>query len=185
MSKSLQHEGAGMKVRFIMYPGEIGMTSVYERLFNLDPNQRSSPIKRLLGYLSSNPTLPAWFMSMPAAPIKTHRQQTVRLNLTERDLDLVEVKAVLEPMNEAERINHIKRMFAQACSRANPDMKADAPLELLNVQERAHKPSALIPPQDSKALPTSDEDKDKASKIKRSAEFLRRSPEKPTQRTTP
>lgn len=165
-----------MKVRFIMYPAEIGMEPVYQRLFAMDPNQRATPIKRLLGYLSCHPTLPVWFINLPSAPITTHRQQTVRLNLTSRDPDLIAVSAELEPMSEAERINHIKRMFARACDPKSRSQQVEAPLELQQIRESvtASDQETKVTTQSAEQSLTSPADQQKADMIRRSATLMLR-----------
>lgn len=175
-----------MKVRFVMYPAEIGMELVYERLFAMDPHQRATPIKRLLGYLSCNPSLPAWFIKLPAAPITTHRQQTVRLNLTSRDPDLIAIATELEPLSEAERINHIKRMFAKACAPQTGAKTGEAALQRLEIggstPPSTQQPEASIAPALQATKSTIAQDK--ANKIRNSsAAMFRRNPQTPT--TTP
>jgi hypothetical protein len=171
-----------MKVRFTMYPAEIGMELVYERIFALHPNQRATPIKRLLGYLSNNPTLPAWFTCLPAAPITTCRQQTIRLNLTSRDPDLMAIAEELEPLSEAERINHIKRMFAKACAPQSSDQEGAGLLDQPGGREEAPgvTTETVAPTRFDPAPPPSPTDLEKGAKIRStSASMFRRTQKTP------
>jgi hypothetical protein len=181
-SENLPQASHRMKVRFTIYPAEIGMEPIYERVFALHPNQRATPIKRLLGYLSNNPTLPAWFTCLPAVPITTYRQQTIRLSLTSRDPDLIAIAAELEPLSEAERINYIKRMFAKACAPQSSDQQSAGLLDQPGGREEAQGVTAeTAAPTSSDPTPSpSPTDLEKGAKIRStSASMFRRTQKAP------
>lgn len=122
--------------------------------------------------MSSHPSLLAWFLSLPPAPIATHRQQTVRLHLSPREPDLIAVVAEMEPLSEAERINYIRRVFARACA---PKGQENAPLEL--PATKAPLPSSkdeLINPVSQPAATLADDEDEKRRKIKQSSAFFLR-----------
>jgi hypothetical protein len=126
-AKSAFWAGAGMLIRFSMFPLEPGMLPIYERLIGC-PERQAGRILRSLLHQQLVPGLPAWFESLPRTPFPNHRAKTIRLTLPPSDPALADLCKTLEPQDKSERINTLKTVLGKLLVTERPAVVSARPV---------------------------------------------------------
>lgn len=127
-----------MLVRFTMFPIELDLLPIYERLIGC-PERTAAKTLRALLYRTGG-SLPSWFEELPRKPFPSTRAKTIRLTIPPPTSEpaLSYLHQMLEPMDSTQRLIKLKAHLIQMVSPAGHSMVS-------NVKETQAGPTEWLP----------------------------------------
>ena len=150
-------------VKLTIFPGEIDLHEVYERINALESERaRAKALCSLLVSSVYENGLPGWFVRMVKLPFKGTRGQSIRLSLDKRDPALASLLSDLDPLAHAQRVVHIKVLLRKMCAgKAEPTTPSTGEPSAAKAISYSHPPTLKKPDADGAevtAKPTPEED---------------------------